>query len=168
MIEVMKQRNHRRALFASLFSILFLGFFYFVRIPVALAIDEHEQRCLPMRAALLWKVKPATVYRGDYLIWKPYGTLAQVKDEFILKRVAGVPGDHLTIANNKIIINGQLVATGLLLHPLYNMQPSQFYKDEIIPSHEYFMLGTNPFSNDSRYWGYLDASHIDGKAYRLF
>lgn len=168
MTEQEKLIHQKRALFAAMFSGFAIVFLYWAHIPFAVAIDAHDERCLPMRAAILWKVKPTTIGHGDYLFWKPYGALSEVKDEFILKQVAGVPGDHLTITKNKVLINGQLIATGLKLYPLYNKNPKDFERDEVIPTNEYFLVGQNELSNDSRYWGYLDQSKIVGKAYRLF
>ena len=39
--------------------------------------------------------------------------------------------------------------------------------EEIIPTNKYFLMGTNPKSYDSRYYGYIDEKDIIGVTYGL-
>jgi conjugal transfer pilin signal peptidase TrbI len=108
------------------------------------------------------------VRTGDLLFWKPSGALAGFKEAFILKLTAGVPGDHLTIKRGVVQINGVTVVQGLPLASAYQRSAQEFERDEEIPPGKYFLVGLHPNSNDSRYWGYLDASQIEGFAYKVF
>lgn len=138
---------------------------------VSFSYVRPELSCLPeLRVALLVHRQPVTVEHGDYLFWKPASTeaLAGVKQAFVLKRVAGVPGDRLRIVDGKIFINDALVAEGLENAVLYSRRPAEFKRTEVIPPHRYFMIGTARMSNDSRYWGYLPHEAIVGKGYRIY
>ena len=138
---------------------------------VSLAYDPHEVNCLPeLHLALLVDSQPARVERGDYLFWKPsaIGALSYVKEDFVLKRVAGVPGDRLRIRSGQVFINGKLVAEGLEDAVLYQRRPADFERVEVIPPERYFVIGTARLSNDSRYWGYLPRAAIVGRGYRIY
>jgi conjugal transfer pilin signal peptidase TrbI len=138
---------------------------------VSLAYDPHEQHCLPeLHLALLVHMKPTTVARGDYLFWhaSTVPALSYVTEQFALKRVAGIPGDRLSIRGEQVFINGQLVAEGLEDAVLYQRHPSSFERTEVIPAGRYFVIGTARLSNDSRYWGYLRHDAIAGTGYRIY
>lgn len=112
--------------------------------------------------------QPGEVHRGDLLFWRPDGALAGFKEQYILKMVAGTPGDHLTIRAGRVFINGKQVVQGFPLAASYGRDQRAFERDEVVPPNAYFMVGVHPNSNDSRYWGYLDARKVSGYAYRLF
>jgi conjugal transfer pilin signal peptidase TrbI len=138
---------------------------------VSLAYDPHEATCLPeLHLVLLVHRQPAAIERGDYLFWKTNAipALAFLKEPFTLKRVAGLPGDMLSIRAGRVYINEKLVVEGLEDAVLYKRRPEDFERREVIPPGHYFMVGTARFSNDSRYWGYLPADLIAGKAYRVY
>jgi conjugal transfer pilin signal peptidase TrbI len=138
---------------------------------VSLAWDPHEVNCLPeLHLALLVHHRPARVERGDYVFWKASAVtaLSYVKEDFVLKRVAGVPGDVLRIRGDQVSINGRLVAEGLEDAVLYRRRPADFQREEVIPPGRYFVIGTARMSNDSRYWGYLPHEAIVGTGYRIY
>ena len=138
---------------------------------VSLAYDPHEVNCLPeLHLALLVHRQPARVERDDYLFWKPsaIGALSYVKEDFVLKRVAGVPGDRLRILDGQVFVNGKLVAEGLEDAVLYQRRPADFERSEVIPPGRYFVIGTARLSNDSHYWGYLPHEAIVGRGYRIY
>lgn len=138
---------------------------------VSLAYDPHEVNCLPeLHLALLVHRQPAKIEHGDYLFWKTGAivALSYVKEAFVLKRVAGVPGDTLRIHDGRVFINGGLVARGLEDAALYQRHPADFERMEVIPPGRYFVIGTTRLSNDSRYWGYLPREAIVGKGYRIY
>lgn len=136
---------------------------------VSLSWDPHEVNCLPeLHLALLVHSNPQQVKRSQYVFWRASGALSYVKEDFALKRVAGVPGDRLTIKNETVYINGEVVASGLDNAVLYDKRPSDFERSEVIPADRFFVVGTASLSNDSRYWGYLPKSEIAGIAYRIY
>jgi len=86
-----------------------------------------------------------------------------------IKKLVGLPEDKVEIKNNYLFINGQLVRNSenkpylvqgkgetLLLKPLINQRISDGY---------YLVLSEDPNSTafDSRYFGYLEKTHILGK-----
>lgn len=138
---------------------------------VSLSWDPHEVNCLPeLHLALLVHNQPSKVARGDYLFWRAssISALSYVTDDYVLKRVAGVPGDRLEIRDSKVFVNGDLVAEGLEDAVLYKRRAADYERTEVIPAGRYFMIGTARMSNDSRYWGYLPHDAIVGKGYRVY
>lgn len=138
---------------------------------VSLSYDPHAVNCLPeLHLALLVHKQPTRIERGDYLFWKASSidALSYVKEDFVLKRVAGVPGDTLRIRGGQVFVNDKLVAEGLEDAVLYKRRPVEFERTEVIPPERYFVVGTARMSNDSRYWGYLPRAAIVGKGYRIY
>ena len=93
--------------------------------------------------------------RGDILVFK-----SNEKDELLLKRLIGLPGDEIDIKGEKLYINGKELKEDYVK-----------YKDEYVgkfkvPENKYFFLGDNrEGSYDSREWKdpYIDESNIKGK-----
>lgn len=163
-----RQRKVRGAWLVLLVGVL-MAHFYWFETPIMVGIDPHEDSCLPdMHVALMVKKDVDEAQRDDLLFWKPQGALSHVKQSYILKQVAGIPGDHLVIKGEKVAINGRVVAEGMPLLDKTKVSPEQFERDEVIPEGMVFMRGTHPRSNDSRYWGYLPLAQVTGKAWEVF
>jgi signal peptidase I len=127
--------------------------------------------------------------RGDIMLFR------WPKDERqdFVKRVIGVPGDHISYINKVFYINGTeakqtLVANatdtddsgaiswpvkvyeedlGGVKHKIYirTDRPAEDFKDLVVPEGHYLMIGDNrDNSNDSRYWGFVPEKNIIGKA----
>lgn len=164
-----KPLGDRRRFLLLLAIVLLIAMRFWGKPFVTFGYDPQAEQCLPdLHLALLVHHSPASVATGDLLFWKPSGALAGFKEEFILKQVAGVPGDHLSISGGEVRINGKPVVSGFPLASLYRRNAKDFERDEVIPKGKYFLMGVHPMSNDSRYWGYLDARDVVGFAYRLF
>ena len=104
-----------------------------------------------------------TIHIGDILVFKAPPTVhcgETVTD--LVKRVIGLPGDHLTSRGNTIYVNGKpLVENWPHIEPL-----GQAIGNVTVPANHYFMMGDNhPNSCDSRYWGTVPRSDIIGKAF---
>lgn len=104
-----------------------------------------------------------SIHRGDILVFKAppaenCGT--PVKD--LVKRVIGLPGDHLTSNGNTIYVNGKVLKiTWTHYEPL-----GRAIGNVTVPKNDYFMMGDNyPDSCDSRYWGPVPRSDIVGRAF---
>ncbi len=133
----------------------------------SLGVDPSFERCLPeIHLTLLKRISPTAVHRGDLVFFQPDTHFTWVKRDYILKKVAGIEGDHLLIKNDNILINGQEIAHGFPLAAYYKR--AVFTRDEIIPKGEIFLYGTHPFSDDSRYWGFEPIANLEGTAYVVF
>lgn len=106
---------------------------------------------------------PSKLERGDIIVFKS----KELNDEFLLKRLIGLPGDKVDIKNDgKVYINGEL------LDEPYVKNPSPKEGSFVVPEGKYFMLGDNrAISNDARYWKepYIDGKDIEAKAgFRIY
>jgi signal peptidase I len=126
--------------------------------------------------------------RGDIFVFR-YPENPKVN---FIKRVIGVPGDHISYTNKTLTINGQLVPQTFtknavrdyegggtqnveqkeedllgIKHAIYvvpNM-PGEDAKDIVVPPGMYFAMGDNrDNSADSRVWGFVPEANIVGKA----
>ncbi|HVB50961.1 MAG TPA: signal peptidase I [Acidimicrobiales bacterium] len=110
-------------------------------------------------------VEFGTIHRGDILVFKaPVGVQSACGDNVadLVKRVIGLPGDHLTSKGNTIYVNGHV-----LKQPWTHVEPlSRSIGEVTVPANHYFMMGDNePYSCDSRFWGTIPRSSIIGKAF---
>jgi conjugal transfer pilin signal peptidase TrbI len=134
-------------------------------VPYSIAFTRQAENCLPGRVALLEKVIPTEIHEGDFVLFRPFSLIANITEPWVSKVVKGMPGDHLEISDGIIKINGFMQDGTLLAAPLFQKKIVDYDVDEIIPPGKYFVMGSHPFSIDSRYWGYLDRSQILGKAH---
>lgn len=76
-----------------------------------------------------------------------------------IKRVIGLPGDQVHIADGKVSVNGQL-----LIEPYLTVTTSRG-GDWNVPSGQLFVMGDNRNnSSDSRSWGFVPLENIIGRA----
>jgi len=133
---------------------------------------------------------------GDVVVFSSTSEFANQnkgKKEDLIKRLVGLPGDHIRYQDKNLYINGKLISKkfvsteeGEFDPSLGGSYPYTIYKESlgkhtfnvqnypivnapsgswIVPEHMYFMMGDNrDLSDDSRYWGFVPESHIIGKA----
>lgn len=97
--------------------------------------------------------------RGDVIIFA-----IEEKNELLIKRIVGMPGDIVEIKNGQVYIN--LSSTPLEEQYVKGIDFSDF-GPYAVPKNSYFVLGDNRNnSDDSRYWQnpYVDIKNIRGKA----
>jgi len=76
-----------------------------------------------------------------------------------IKRVVGLPGDQVNIANGKVYINGDE-----FIEP-YLKVPTKRGGEWTVPADSLFVMGDNRNnSSDSRSWGFVPISNVIGKA----
>ena len=108
-------------------------------------------------------VEFGTIHRGDIIVFKaPPAEHCGDPVTDLVKRVIGLPGDHLTSKGNTIYVNGSpLDETWTHYEPL-----GQAIGNVTVPANSYFMMGDNhPNSCDSRMWGTVPRSDIIGKVF---
>jgi signal peptidase I len=112
------------------------------------------------------------VRRGDILVFK----YPQDPERDFIKRVIGLPGETLEVRNKKVFINGKPLNepyVHFLFPPeerapgdvKFDLSEKSDYGPVTVPERHYFMMGDNrDNSEDSRYWGFMPADYIKGKA----
>ena len=121
--------------------------------------------------------------RGDIIVFR-YPVNAR---ETFVKRLVGLPGDRIRIANKTLFLNGQLLKEP---YTYFKRDDFDYYRDNfpsdpntrideraldmldrhidggeiVVPPDSYFALGDNrDASLDSRYWGFVPRENIIGK-----
>jgi len=124
------------------------------------------------------------VRRGDIVVFHyPVNPV-----QHFVKRVIGVPGDHVRLINRQVWINGLPLKESYVRHSLNNHdiyrddfpqvdyiapgEESHWFKqmkevvkngELIVPAGQYFVMGDNrDESLDSRYWGFVPRANIIG------
>ena len=132
-------------------------------------------------------VRYRTVHRGDIIVFLKPGYPGM----FLVKRVIGIPGDHLHLHEGYVYLNGQRQDEPQAGHPDYsnyipyrdefpnvptsqgqnvepvwaNELPSHIQNgDLVVPPGYYFAMGDNRLpSLDGRYWGFVPRENIVGR-----
>lgn len=80
-------------------------------------------------------------------------------NEYLIKRVIGLPGENIEYKDNKLYVNGKIIEEN------FNHKDTDNYiLENTIPDDYYFVLGDNrPDSLDSRYFGLVKKEEILGK-----
>ncbi|QLY81426.1 signal peptidase I [Clostridium intestinale] len=97
------------------------------------------------------------IKRGDILVFN-----SRELHETLIKRVIGLPGDSISIAEGTVIINGEVIEEDYVKNNSLNYE-GNFE----VPEDEYFFLGDNRSdSKDARVWQepYINKEDIFGKA----
>ncbi len=106
-----------------------------------------------------------SIHRGDILVFKAPKSASICgpnEPEDFVKRVIGLPGDHLSSKGNTIYVNNKpLKITWTHYEPL-----GKAIGNVTVPKNSYFMMGDNyPDSCDSRYWGSVPRSDVIGRVF---
>lgn len=132
------------------------------------------------------------VKRGDIIVFR-HPTLITVD---YVKRVIGVPGDHVKLINKQVFVNGKALNEPYVIHldnffnyrdnfplgdPDYAPDPkmaaraAQMLRENVVngelvvPPGFYFAMGDNRDNSlDSRYWGLVPRDNITGKPLIVF
>ncbi len=102
--------------------------------------------------------------RGEVIVFRP----PEDAEEFFLKRIIGLPGEHVKVAEGRVIIYNGNHPEGVVLDEAY--LPDDLITggdvNKILGSNEYFVMGDNrPNSFDSRRFGAIHRSSIVGRAW---
>ncbi len=126
--------------------------------------------------------------RGDVMVFFP----PHEPSTYFIKRVIGVPGDHISYNNHVLTINGNVIEEKLLAElpvgaPYYRtvtetidgktftankyLEPGHLSRQGswVVPDGHYFMMGDNRDNSlDSRQWGFVSEDAIVGKAFAVW
>jgi signal peptidase I len=85
-----------------------------------------------------------------------------------IKRVVGLPGDHLSIRNGHVIRNGKPEHDPYIVK-CHGDSSCNFPQTITVPRGEYYMMGDNrPDSLDSRFWGPVPRKWLIGEAFLTY
>lgn len=163
--------THREKTGAMVFvAALLLGASLPGRLIVALS-DSLDHRLFFMTGFNRDQIK-----NGDYLVFqgnreeveKHVKPMLNNKLDKLIKKVGCAPGEVLTRdAEGQFFCQGVFIGKALEADSLKRPLP-QFQYSGIVPEKNFFMIGTNPRSYDSRYFGFVHADLMLHKALPLW
>ncbi|MCG6982057.1 MAG: signal peptidase I [Deltaproteobacteria bacterium] len=84
-----------------------------------------------------------------------------------IKRVIGLPGDKIELANKQLRINGKVVDDPHASYSVYGNLRN--FGPVTVPAHHLFVMGDNrDESSDSRVWGFVPYAYLEGKAFLIY
>jgi signal peptidase I len=117
------------------------------------SLDDQE-RIFVNKFVYRWE----PIERGDIVVFR----YPRDPSKSYIKRVIGVPGDHIRIDSGQVYVNCDAIDEDYV-PPAYTDERS--YPETVVPVHSYFMLGDHrSMSNDSRDFGPVKEGYIFGKA----
>jgi len=126
--------------------------------------------------------------RGDVIVFR---YPMDIQQNYV-KRVMGVPGDHIRVVDKVVYLNGRALVEPYVQHVFPGLEP---YRDNfpsepqgpvvdrarlmlaqhvergelVVPPENYFAMGDNRDNSlDSRYWGFVPRENIIGKPLLIF
>jgi signal peptidase I len=126
--------------------------------------------------------------RGDIIVFR---YPMDIQQNYV-KRVMGVPGDHIRVVDKVVYLNGKPLEEPYVQHVSSDLEP---YRDNfpstpsgpvydraramldqnvvngelVVPAESYFAMGDNRDNSlDSRYWGFVPRENIIGKPLVIF
>jgi signal peptidase I len=135
--------------------------------------------------------------RGDVLVFKfPAPTDEQTEPgEHFVKRLIGVPGDHIRIFHRQVFVNGQPIDASYVHHTYTDeLRPGDDFPppdsdylpgatsawsaemntyvhnhELVVPPGKYFVMGDNREQSwDSRFWGFVPRTVVSGRPVMIY
>jgi signal peptidase I len=111
-----------------------------------------------------------TIHRGDVVVF----VFPPDPSKDFIKRVIGIGGDTVEVRDGVVYLNGKKMSDP---HAHYEVPlvdhvgpgPRDNFGPVTVPPGKYFMMGDNrDRSYDSRWWGFVDRSDIEGRAMIIY
>ena len=190
--------------FRSLLSIIVIALFVltFVVQPFRIPSESMERTLLVGDFLLVnkavygspgawhWLLPYQPVTRGDVIVFH----FPLDPSDHVVKRVVGVPGDHIRLQNGGVVVNGQkqnepyAIFEGAYQDSFRDQFPARPFTDPgvdthwwiqmrrdvqngelVVPPGLYFVLGDNRnHSRDSRYWGFVPRANVVGLPFVIY
>jgi conjugal transfer pilin signal peptidase TrbI len=129
-----------------------------------LYVDENLglSTCLPWDV-YVGRYRPKQVRRGDIVSFRIGKNGVFEEGTVLAKIVAGVEGDVVEIRHGVLSINGRVLGDVRRGVRRLNKPPTFWDTRYVVGKDEFFMLGTEYRSFDSRYWGVITGDQIVAK-----
>ncbi len=137
----------------------------FIITPVVVSGDSMKPNLNNGELLLVRKIgyNGSAIKRSDIIVLKTTDTNGN--QEEIIKRVIGLPGEHISYKNNKLYVNNDLVEETYKFRDTKDFNLEEICSCTSIPAGKYLILGDNrPISKDSTEFGLIDEEDIVGKA----
>ncbi|WPL15726.1 conjugal transfer peptidase TraF [Thiorhodovibrio winogradskyi] len=137
-----------------------------------IGIDDQISQCLPPYRWYLIDTFDRDIQRDQLIAFRATDAMAPYfrREQTIIKRVAGMPGDQVAVTADGTLINGIMQPqSDPALAKALGLSVADFLVGSLT-IHDGFLwvMGATRDSFDSRYWGVLPNSQVIGRAYALF
>ena len=147
-----------RDIFLCLVVLFFIGLFFYQ--PVKVEGSSMEPGLEDQERIFINKLvyRLGTIERGDIVVFR----YPRDPRKSFIKRVIGLPGDHLRISFGHVFVNGKQVEEFYVPPEFLD---AKSFGEIVVPDDYYYMLGDHrSMSNDSREFGPVSRNNIYGKA----
>ena len=152
--------------------VVFLGIQTFVAQPFRVEGDSMEATLVPDQYLVIDKLSPrwSPYSRGDIVVLHPPSAYADPGGTPFIKRVIGLPGDHVELKDGKVYLNGSqldepYVFTEGGVRQSTNPTPGGA-SEWFVPPGELLVMGDHrQASADSRSFGPVEISEVIGRAW---
>lgn len=156
---------------SSLIIAAMVGSFYLFSLRFSIGVDPQTNTSnIGYRVFLIDHTNRELIRGKHYAFASPDLTPFYVEGTQFVKQLAAFPGDSIRVEiSGQIYINGEPTIFKGLHHATakLGMREEDFCKEGSLKEDQYWMLGDNELSFDSRYWGAISADQILGRAYAI-
>ena len=151
--------------------VIFLGIQTFVAQPYKVQQMSMENTLLPDQYVLVDKLTPrwSPYTRGDIIVFNPPASWAEGADVPFIKRIIGLPGDHVELRDGKVFVNGTALDEPYIFvdsGPLVTEAQPGGASDWLVPDGDLLVMGDHRnMSADSRSFGPIPITSVIGRAW---